>query len=205
MCISFVVTVLPAPMCPPRSRRVSHGVGDGLHARQQHHGPPPTGVTRGLLDSVLRDELHRMAITLLKLGAMTIPPTSASAPATIYGYMLHIGAKYTIAGGECHSTYWTRGHESLAATIFVTRTNTAWASVVPKRRRPPRPCGRGSGGPHTNAEGAWMIPKRRRPPRPCGGGLSGAKAKEAPEPTCPGGLGGPNAKEAPMPMRRLPG
>ena len=81
--------------------------------------------------------------------------------------------------------------------------------------------------------GPRWSPKRRRPPRPCGGGLGGPKAKEAPSPMrwgppwsqseggplahevgasvvpkrrrpspqCSGGLGGPKAKEAPSPMR----
>ena len=79
------------------------------------------------------------------------------------------------------------------------------ASVVPKRRRPPRPCVGGLGGPKakeapspmqwgpwwSQSEGgplahavvAWVVPKRRRPPRPCGAGLGGSKAKEAPSPT----------------------
>ena len=55
------------------------------------------------------------------------------------------------------------------------------ASVVPKRRRPPRPCGGGLGAPKAK-EAPSPIPKRRRPPRPCGGGLGGPKAKEAPSP-----------------------
>ena len=38
------------------------------------------------------------------------------------------------------------------------------------------------GGPLTHAVGASVVPKRRRPPRPCGGGLGGPKTKEAPAP-----------------------
>ena len=71
----------------------------------------------------------------------------------------------------------------------------------------------------THAVGASVVPKRRRPPCPCGGGFGGPKAKEAPSPTrwvprwsqskggpstSGGGLGGPKAKEAPSPMWRGP-
>ena len=90
-------------------------------------------------------------------------------------------------------------------------------------------------GPLAHAAGAPVVPKRRKPPRPCGGGFRGPKAKEAPSPmqprhgwsqseggplalaagasvvpkrrrpSCPGGggVGGPSAKakEAPTPMR----
>ena len=64
-------------------------------------------------------------------------------------------------------------------------------SVVPKRRRSPRPCGGGLGGPKAKEapspmrRGPWwsqsegglladvarasVIHKRKRPPRPCGG------------------------------------
>ena len=38
------------------------------------------------------------------------------------------------------------------------------------------------GGPRAHAVGALVVPKRRRPPRPCGGGLGGPKMKEAPSP-----------------------
>ena len=38
------------------------------------------------------------------------------------------------------------------------------------------------GGTLARATGASVVPKRRRPPRPCGGGLGGPKAKEAPSP-----------------------
>ena len=91
--------------------------------------------------------------------------------------------------------------------------HAAGAPVVPKRRRPPRPCGGGrsdpkakeasspmrrgprlsqsEGGPLTHAVGASVVPKRRRPPH------------EAPSPRG-GGLGGPKAKEASSPMRRQP-
>ena len=37
-------------------------------------------------------------------------------------------------------------------------------------------------GPLAHAAGASVVPKRRRPPRPCGGGLGGPKAKEARSP-----------------------
>ena len=55
----------------------------------------------------------------------------------------------------------------------------AGASVVPKRRRPPCPCGVGLPGPEMEETprpyggGVWMVAKRRRPPQPCGGGLGG--------------------------------
>ena len=38
------------------------------------------------------------------------------------------------------------------------------------------------GGPHAYAPGASVVPKRRKPPRPCGEGPGGPKAKEAPSP-----------------------
>ena len=42
-------------------------------------------------------------------------------------------------------------------------------------------CSQSEGGPRANAAGASMIPKQRRPPRPCGGGgLNDPNAKEAP-------------------------
>ena len=85
-----------------------------------------------------------------------------------------------------------------------TLAHAVGASVVPKQRRPPRPCGGGLRGPKTkeapsntrrgprwsqsegsplaHAAGASVIPKQRRPTRPCGGGLGGPKAKEAPSP-----------------------
>ena len=40
----------------------------------------------------------------------------------------------------------------------------------------------GGGGPHAHAVGGSVVPKRRRPPQPCGGGLGGPKAEEAPTP-----------------------
>ena len=77
-------------------------------------------------------------------------------------------------------------------------------SVVPKRRRPPRPCGSGLSGPKAeeapwpmqrgprwsqnggdslaHAAGSSVVPKGRRFPRPCGGGLSSPKTEEAPPP-----------------------
>ena len=80
--------------------------------------------------------------------------------------------------------------------------HAAQASVVPKRRRTPRPCGTGPDGPNTKEAspplrrgrcqsqsetgslahevGGSVVPKRKRPPRPCGRGLGGPKAKEAP-------------------------
>ena len=88
--------------------------------------------------------------------------------------------------------------------------------------------GGGLGGAKAHAAGASVVPKRRRPPRPCGGGLGDPKAKEVPSPMCRGPrwsqsgggplaheggprceggplphavLGGPKAKEAPSPMR----
>ena len=76
------------------------------------------------------------------------------------------------------------------------------ASVVPKRRKPPRLSGgdldgpkasedpspqrrgprwsQSQGGPLASAAGASMVPKRRRTPRLSGGGLGDPKAKEAP-------------------------
>ena len=36
------------------------------------------------------------------------------------------------------------------------------------------------GGPLAHAVGAAMVPKGRRPSRPCGGGLGGPKMGEAP-------------------------
>ena len=74
-------------------------------------------------------------------------------------------------------------------------THVAGVHVVPKRSRPPRPCGGGLGGPKAkeapsppwrgprwsqsergrlnHAAGASVVPKRRRPSRPCGGGPGG--------------------------------
>ena len=62
------------------------------------------------------------------------------------------------------------------------------ASVIPKHKRPPRPCGGGLGGP--KAKEAPVVPKRRRPPRPCGGASVIPKRRRPPRP-CGGGLGGP--------------
>ena len=78
-------------------------------------------------------------------------------------------------------------------------THAVGASVVPKRRRPPSPCGGGPGGPKAkeaptpmrwgprwsqseegplaHAVGAPVVSKRRRPPRARGGGLGGPKVK----------------------------
>ena len=50
---------------------------------------------------------------------------------------------------------------------------------------------------------ASVVPKRRRSPRPCGGGLVGPKTEEAPR-ACGGGLHGPQIKEHPIPMRQGP-
>ena len=52
------------------------------------------------------------------------------------------------------------------------------------------------GGPLAHAAWAPVVPKRRRPPRPCGKGLSGPKAKEVPSPMrrgprCSSSEGGP--------------
>ena len=88
------------------------------------------------------------------------------------------------------------------------------ASVVPKQKRPPRPCGGGLGGPKAkeaspmqwaprwsqseggplaHAVGASVVPKRRRPHHVCGGGAGDSKAKEAPMPMWLGlGLGSPS-------------
>ena len=44
------------------------------------------------------------------------------------------------------------------------------------------PWSQSEGGPLAHAVGASVVPKRRRPPRPCGGGLGDPKAKEAPSP-----------------------
>ena len=49
--------------------------------------------------------------------------------------------------------------------------------------------------------GGSVIPKRRRPPRPCGGGLRWSPKRRRPPPPCGGGPGGPKAKEAPSPMQ----
>ena len=46
-------------------------------------------------------------------------------------------------------------------------------------RRGPR-WSQSEGGTLAHAVGASVVPKRRRPPRPCGGGLGGPKANEAP-------------------------
>ena len=76
--------------------------------------------------------------------------------------------------------------------------------MVPKRRRPPRPCGGRLGGPKTEeaawpmqwgprwsqnrggprayAAGASVVPKQKRAHRPRGGGLGGPKTEEAPSP-----------------------
>ena len=48
------------------------------------------------------------------------------------------------------------------------------------RRRPRWP--QGGRGPLAHEAGASVVPKRRRPPRPCGGGLGGPKPKEARSP-----------------------
>ena len=80
------------------------------------------------------------------------------------------------------------------------------ASVVPKRRRPARPCGGGLGGPkakeapgpmrcgprwsqrqrgpHAQVVGTPLVPKRSRPPGPCAGGLGDPEAMDAPTPMC---------------------
>ena len=68
------------------------------------------------------------------------------------------------------------------------------------------------GGPLAHAVGASVVPKRRRPPRPRGGGLGGPKAKEAPTPTRCGpqwsqSEGGPHAQVVwppVFPKRRTP-
>ena len=51
--------------------------------------------------------------------------------------------------------------------------SAAGASVIPKRKRPPR-----LGG--ASAAGASVFPKRQRPPHLSGGGLGGPKAEETP-------------------------
>ena len=61
------------------------------------------------------------------------------------------------------------------------------------------------GGPLAHAAGASMVPKRRRPPRRWGGGLGVRKAKEAPLPMRPGlrwsqSEGGPLAHAAGAPV-----
>ena len=61
------------------------------------------------------------------------------------------------------------------------------ATMVPKRRRPPRLSGGGLGGPKAPRpprlrEGASVVPEWRRPPRLSGGGPDVPKAKEAPSP-----------------------
>ena len=55
-------------------------------------------------------------------------------------------------------------------------------------------------GPLADAAGASVFPKRRGSPRPCGGGLGGPKTEEAPTP-CGGALGGPKEEKVPTPMR----
>ena len=47
--------------------------------------------------------------------------------------------------------------------------------------RPGSQCKR-EGGPRAHAARGSVLPKRKRPPRPCSGGLSGPKVKEAPAP-----------------------
>ena len=85
------------------------------------------------------------------------------------------------------------------------------ASMVPKRRRPPRLSGGGprwsqsEGGPLALAAGASVFPKRQRPPGLSGGGLGGAKAREAPSPQRRGPRWSKKKnKEAPSPQRRGP-
>ena len=78
--------------------------------------------------------------------------------------------------------------------------HAAGAPVVPKRKRPSRPCGGGHGGPKAKAApspmrwgprwsqskggplaqsaGASVNPKRKRPPRPRRGGRGGPETKE---------------------------
>ena len=58
-------------------------------------------------------------------------------------------------------------------------------------------------GPLAPAAGASVVPKRRRPPRLNGGGLGDPRAKEAPSPQRRGPRC-PKAKEAPSPQRRGP-
>ena len=63
---------------------------------------------------------------------------------------------------------------------------------------------------YTNATGASVVPKRRRAPRPSSDAFVDPKMKEAPMLVpweaqwfrCGGGLGGPKPKEATTPMRR---
>ena len=62
--------------------------------------------------------------------------------------------------------------------------------MVPKQRRPPRPCNRGLD--HPNVVKALAQPN---------GGFSGPKAEEASGP-CDKGLNDPNAQEAPAPTRQ---
>ena len=59
------------------------------------------------------------------------------------------------------------------------------------------------GGPLAHVPGASLIPKRRRPPRPCGGRHGRPKVKPAPSPMRRGPAGS-KAKEAPSPLRRGP-
>ena len=60
------------------------------------------------------------------------------------------------------------------------------------------------GGPHAHAVGASVIPKRKRPPRPCGGGLGDHKAKEAPHAHAVGASVIPMRRRPPTPMWWVP-
>ena len=67
-------------------------------------------------------------------------------------------------------------------------------------RRGPRLSQNGE-GPLAHAAEASVIPNRRRPPRPCGGTFCGPKAKEAPAPRqwgpqCSQNGGGPRVQAA---------
>ena len=59
---------------------------------------------------------------------------------------------------------------------------------------------RNEGGPCAHATGGLMITKGRRPPRPCGRGLGGPSVKRPRRP-CDGELNDPEAEEAPPPMQ----
>ena len=63
------------------------------------------------------------------------------------------------------------------------RAHVAGASLVRKRKRPPRPFGGGLLGRQSeetppDIEGASVVVKRERPPHPCGGVLGGPKTEE---------------------------
>ena len=74
------------------------------------------------------------------------------------------------------------------------------SEAIPRTHATGFPPSKREGGPHAHTPVASVVPKQRRLPCPCGGGLIGPKAKGANTPTRQG-LGGPKGKEAPGPER----